>query len=313
MWYNVENLFDCEDDTLKNDNEFLPSGKRAWTYSKYIEKTVRISKVIVAVGEWKSPALIGLCEVENAKCLTQLTKFSPLKKLNYRFVHHDSPDPRGIDVALLYDPTQFKLISEGVVPVVLASGHRTRDVLYIKGQTENKDTIHVFVCHWPSRLGGEKESEPKRISAAKIIRTKIDSIFVVNNKANIIVMGDFNDYPISKSLTSGLRALPFSNNCNNKNLYNLMYQMHISEKGTNKYRGEWGVLDQIIVSGNLLDSKSQMFTSLEKASIFSPDFLLEDDIKYLGKQPFRTYNGFKYQGGYSDHLPVYVDFVLKMR
>ena len=308
MWYNVENFFDCEDDTLTNDNEFLPAGRKGWTYPKFIEKANHIAKVITAIGEWTNPALVGLCEVENRKCLIHLTKHSPLKNLKYKFIHHESPDPRGIDVALLYDPLQFKPLKEQALKVKLPSGHFTRDVLYASGITTGNDTLHVFVCHFPSRLGGEQESEHKRICVAALIKTKIDSIFVASKHANIVVMGDFNDYPSNKSLNNVLAAFPVEKAVKPKQMYNLMYQMHLDQKGTNKYKGEWGMLDQIIVSSNLLVSSSGINTQSAKVHIFDADFLLEDDIKYLGKQPCRTYVGFKYHGGYSDHLPVYVDF-----
>lgn len=307
MWYNVENFFDCQDDTLTNDNEFLPSGRKGWTYPKFIEKSNHIAKVITAIGEWNNPALVGLCEVENNKCLDHLTKFSPLKQLKYKFIHHESPDPRGIDVALLYDPLQFKPLKEHAIKVKLPSGHLTRDVLYVKGIAAGKDTLHVFVCHFPSRLGGELASEHKRICVASLIKTKIDSIFVKNKSANVMVMGDFNDYPTNKSLNEALAALPIGKSVNNTQLYNLMYPMHLNEKGTNKYKGEWGMLDQIIVSGSLLVPSSKITVRNSEAHVFDADFLLEDDVKYLGKQPCRTYVGFKYHGGYSDHLPVYVD------
>jgi predicted extracellular nuclease len=308
MWYNVENFFDCEDDTLTNDNEFLPAGKRGWSYPKFIEKTNHIAKVITAIGEWKNPALVGLCEVENDKCLIQLTKYSPLKNFKYKFIHHDSPDPRGIDVALLYDPAQFKPLENHAVKIKFPSGHYTRDVLYVKGLTVNGDTLNAFVCHFPSRLGGELESEQKRIFVASVIKTKIDSIFAYNQHANVIVMGDFNDFPTNKSLHEVIAALPISKSITDGHLYNLMYQMQLDEKGTNKFKGEWGVLDQIFVSGSLLNASSTMNAASKDAHIFDADFLLEEDPKFMGKQPFRTYVGFKCHGGYSDHLPVYVDF-----
>jgi len=310
MCYNVENYFDCVDDSLTNDSEFLPGGMRGWNYAKYIKKQANITKVITAIGGWDAPVLVGLCEVESDKCLIDLTRYSGLKNLRYKFLHHESPDTRGVDVALLYQPKQFKPIHDEAIRINFptASNNKTRDILFATGIIASGDTLHVFVCHFPSRLGGELESEEKRIFVASVVRGKVDSLFAVNSHANIVIMGDFNDFPTNRSLLNGLKAKPLNDSISTHNLYNLMYKMHVEGKGTNKHEGDWGALDQIIVSGALLQQNGRIFTRQSDIHIFDAGFLLENDKKFLGKQPFRTYVGFKYQEGFSDHLPVYADF-----
>jgi predicted extracellular nuclease len=310
MSYNVDNFFDCVHDSLSNDYEFLPTGIRAWNYPKYQKKQANISKVIAAVGGWEAPALVGLCEVESDKCLFDLTHFAGLKAFRYKYIHYDSPDPRGIDVALLYQPTQFKPIHSEAIRITYPSSHesKTRDILFAKGLIPTGDTLHVFVCHLPSRIEGEKESEGKRKYVASVLRLKVDSIFKAGHQPKIVIMGDFNDYPTNSSISEVLKARPLTDSITGNILYNLMYKMQSEGKGTNKYQGEWGVLDQIIVSGNLLNKTGSFYTTRDNAYIFDAGFLLENDTKYLGKQPFRTYTGMKYHDGFSDHLPVYAEF-----
>ena len=308
--YNVENLFDCVNDSTTADEEYLPGGMRGWNYDKYIRKQANIAKVLVAIGEWQPPALVGLCEIESRKCLVDLTRYSSLKNWNYRFAHHESPDARGVDVALLYQPDKFEPIANQPIPInfPFAPNSKTRDILYVSGITPSADTLHVFVCHFPSRLGGELESENRREYVASVLKAHVDSIFSTSKHANILIMGDFNDYPTDNSIDHVLQAKRPENIRYENELYNLMYPFHKLGKGTHKHNGEWGALDQIIVSGNLLNPASKFFTLPADVRIFDADFLLEDDKNYLGKQPFRTYVGFKYNGGFSDHLPVYTDF-----
>src|ERR1035437_5414639 len=179
MCYNVENFFDCVHDTISNDREFLPTGIRGWNNTKYERKQAHIAKVITAIGGWEAPALVGLCEVESNKCLVDLTHYSGLKNLRYKFLHHDSPDPRGIDVALLYQPEQFKPIHDEPIRIQFpkAPKNKTRDILFVSGIIPNGDTLHIFICHLPSRLGGENESEDNRMFVASVIRAKADSLF----------------------------------------------------------------------------------------------------------------------------------------
>ena len=310
MCYNVENFFDCVDDSTTNDNEFLPTGIRAWNYAKYQKKQANIARVITAIGGWEPPALVGMCEVESRKCLIDLTRYSGLKNLRYKFIHHESPDPRGIDVALLYQPSQFRPFHDQAIKIRYpdAPGSRTRDILFVSGVIPTGDTLHVFVCHFPSRLGGEMESDDKRLFVSSVIRAKADSIFAACPRPNIVIMGDFNDFPTNSSLLEVLKAKPIDDSVSTQSLYNLMYKLHSEGKGSNKHSGDWGALDQMIVSGNLLKSSNSIYTKQSDAHFFDADFLLENDNTFLGKQPLRTYAGMKYQGGFSDHLPIYTDF-----
>lgn len=307
MFYNVENLFDCEHDEGKDDKEFLPDGQRHWTKGRYRNKLNNIAKVITSVGEWNSPALVGLCEIENDKVMTGLTKYSPLKSQQYRYVMTDSKDPRGIDVALMYQSNQFRYLKHYSYKVHLKNT-TTRDILHVTGKVLSGDTLDIFVCHFPSRRNGEKESEPKRIEVAKILKAKSDSLMKTRNKANIIIMGDFNDEPSNKSIYTIINAIEFSSPAKSNQLYNLMYPMQkIEGKGSYKYRDTWNILDQIIVSGNLFNQTS--FKVLpETADIFYRNFILTEDKSNGGKRPKKTYVGMKHEGGFSDHLPVFVDF-----
>ncbi len=238
-----------------------------------------------------------------------LTRYSPLKSFNYKFIHYDSPDTRGVDVALLYHPYQFFPLDHEAIRINFPEKNRTtRDILYVKGTTLSDDTLHIFLNHFPSRYGGELESEDRRVFVASVLRTKVDSIFSIHSNPNILIMGDFNDYPDNKSIVEVLRAYPLPGTLSNNELYNLTYGFHIKGKGTHKHTGEWGMLDQVIVSGNMVNPSNGFYTLQNDVYIFDADFLLETDEKYLGKKPFRTYSGMKYQGGYSDHLPIYIDF-----
>ncbi len=308
--YNVENFFDCVHDSLTNDTEFTPTGMRGWTFSKYKKKQANIARVITAIGGWDAPELVGLCEVESRKCLIDLTHYSGLKNLRYRFLHHESPDPRGIDVALLYQPHEFKPIHDEAIPIHFPNAlhSRTRDILFASGIIPTGDTLHVFVCHFPSRLEGELESEEKRMFVASVLRHKLDSLFAATPRLKIVIMGDFNDYPTNKSMLEVMKAKSLNDSISDKNLYNLVYKLHTEGKGSNKHSGDWGALDQMIVSGGLLNQSGSFYTRQSDAHFFDADFLLENDKTYLGKQPFRTFVGMKYQEGFSDHLPVYADF-----
>lgn len=306
MFYNTENLFDCKHDSLKNDFDFLPEGKNHWSYYRYRNKLNNISKVITAVGEWQIPALVGLCEVENDSVIYDLTHRSPLKNLSYRSVVTNSPDLRGIDVALLYQRDQFRLLTFKTHRIPL--DHPTRDILHVAGQVLNGDTMDVFVCHFPSRLGGEAQSNNLRITAAKVLKEKVDSVISTRLHPAIVIMGDFNDYPDNESLFRALGAKSPVNT--SSRLVNLMYPMlNDKDRGSHKYQSDWGVLDQIIVNRSLLDS-SRIQVKEAKANIFRSSFLLEEDRTNGGERPFRTYLGPRYVGGYSDHLPVWMDLVI---
>lgn len=313
MFYNAENLFDTFDDSLKTDEEFLPDGDKHWTKEKYYKKLSNVGKVITAVGGWEPPDVIGLCEIENRYVLDGLTKFSLLKNFKYRIIHEESPDQRGIDVGLLYLQDKFTPIYFRAIPIVFPDDSRkTRDILYVKGKTTKNDTLHIFVNHWPSRWGGQVNSESKRVYVAGVLRNVVDSIFETNLNANIIITGDFNDEPEDISISENLKAIKEYDNIKNGELYNLSYYLQKTKgQGSHKYQGNWGMLDQFIVSGNLLTKNGRIYTSTDDVHVFNADFLLEKDEANMGSMPFRTYIGFKYNGGFSDHLPVFLDLKKK--
>jgi len=310
MFYNVENFFDTEKDPTTNDRDFTPGGSMHWTVNRYKDKRNNIFKVIANVGEWDPPALIGLGEIENRGVLDDLVKNTPLARYPYRIIHKDSPDPRGIDVALLYRSDYLKCTGQQFIRVRFADNRkRTRDILYATLCTNKNDTLHVFVNHWPSRVGGIRQSEPGRILAASLVRQKVDSIFRRNSLAKIVVTGDMNDGPLDKSLTSGLLALNDTALKKPSALFNLSAYKMKEPGGTIKYQGKWSVFDQVIVSGGLL--RGSLRTGVDRYHIFKADYLLEPDNRYQGVKPFRTYTGLKYNNGFSDHLPVYLDIIIK--
>lgn len=309
-FYNVENLFDPQNDSLKNDEDFTPEGQLRWTYKRYWRKQHNLARVFAEVGQGLLPEIIGLCEIENRRVLEDLCQKTGLEKFGYQIIHYDSPDQRGIDVGLLYKPAWFRPITHRPLRVSMPDDSLffTRDILYVSGLADHRDTLHIFINHWPSRRGGRQASESKRLRAAAVLRQAIDSIQKNSPEANIVIMGDFNDYPYNKSLYEILYARWPSNNPGSTSLYNLslVAEKH-SATGTHKFAGHWGTLDQIIVSGALLRGNSGLFTTAADAHICNAPFLLIDEKNKLGQLPFRTYAGFNYQGGFSDHLPVYLD------
>lgn len=316
VFYNVENLFDTHHDSLKNDQEFLSTSIRAWHYGRYKKKLSNISKVITAIGEWEPPALVGLCEVENNRVLRDLIYHSPLKEHSYRYIMTDSPDDRGIDVALMYQRDKFRLLSHRSIRLAFKEvSRRSRDILHVTGSTITRDTLDVFIVHFPSRSEGEKETEPYRLEAALTLRNAVDSIIQVRVDPRVLIMGDFNDYPRNKSISQVLNAqIPPEEKPEIDQLYHLLADKEKRKNyGSYKYKGSWGLLDHIIVSGGLLDSRSCFYTNKDLARVVDLPFLLQEDEKYGGIQPFRTYYGRKYIGGFSDHLPVMADFILVPR
>jgi predicted extracellular nuclease len=311
MFYNVENLFDTLDEPDKEDDEFIPEGSRHWTNKRYYNKLNNLAKVITSLGEWNIPAIIGMCEVENDKVMKDLTASSPLRKMQYRYIVTESDDARGIDVALLYQRDQFKYLYHDCIRLRFPHNRKkkTRDILHVTGQVITGDTLDIFVCHFPSRRGGESESEPDRMYAASVVREKTDSLMHIRRKANILIMGDFNDEPSNKSISQAMNAKAFKEKINETDLYNLFIPIQKkSETGSYKFGKQWNFLDQIIVSGNLLHQKNSFHVLPETAGIFRKSFLLTEDVTNGGKRPKKTFHGYKYEGGYSDHLPVYVDF-----
>ena len=288
LFWNTENLFDCKDDPKKNDNEFLPDATRRWTYFRYRDKLKNLAKGIIASGDEYVPDLVGLCEVENDSCLNDLTRRSPLKEAGYRYVMTDSPDQRGIDVALLYQRGSFKLLQHQSIRIPFKQVKKapTRDILHVVGKVVSGDTLDVWVVHYPSRRGGKAKSEPYRLLVAEILKHAVDSVMQVRQNPNVVIMGDFNDGPSSPVM----KKL-----CSDGRLVNLMQG---KKEGTYRYRGAWEILDQFLVSENV---------RTKNAEVLQHPFLLEEDEKYGGNKPFRTYNGMRYQGGFSDHLPIILD------
>ena len=296
---NCENLFDCRHDSLKNDTEFLPDGAYHWTRTRYWHKLDRIGQAILSCGvkeqTWQLPDMVALCEVENDSVLHDLTRRSLLRNARYDYVMTNSPDERGIDVALMYSPYSFRLIGSHSVRVKPIKGMRpTRDILYASGVTASGDTLHVIVAHLPSRRGGEKYSRPFRMMAARQVAAVIDSIYnKVSAEAKIIVAGDFNDYSNSESmqLLCSKRMIGVSKGAKG----------HNGAKGTYRYQGLWGSLDHILVSIPLADIATECYVN-------DAEFLIERDEKYGGVKPRRNYLGPRYLNGFSDHLPLVARF-----
>lgn len=306
VFYNVENLFDTRKDSLKADDDFTPRGKMYWTSERYQRKILHISGALLAAGEDTLPTIIGLAEVENRQVLFDLTRKTGLADGDYGIVHEESPDHRGIDVALLYRKGVFRELECKFFPVKLEKGETTRDILYCKGILEERDTIHFFVCHFPSMRGGEVRSEWKRVRAASVVKGKVDSIQFRCPKALVVIMGDMN----GRANTRAQQVLGTRNaderEIISSDLYNTGYYLLGKPRGSYRFRGEWQTLDHIIVSGTLLDGKQGM-RATRRMGVLSSDFLMEEEKGTFGKRPKPTYRGPRYVGGYSDHLPVYID------
>lgn len=307
-FYNLENLFDTINDPSINDEEFLPAGKNNWTGKRYQEKLNHLSTVISMIGTDLSPdgpVILGVTEVENRKVLEDLIKEEGIRSRNYKIVHFDSPDRRGIDVSLLYQPAYFRLLHADAhrLSVPNESDYRTRDQLVVSGICEN-DTLHFIVGHWPSRSSGEKVTLPYRMAAASLARTIVDSIFAVSSNAKIILMGDLNDNPTDKSVLKVLGTTASREDATKGILYNPMTQLYKKGIGSLAYRDAWSLFDQMILSASLVhgDLGSYRFY---KAKVFNERFLAQPEGEYKG-YPYRTYGGGVYLGGYSDHFPVYL-------
>lgn len=313
IFYNVENLFDTKNNPKTNDDDFLPTGKQRWSEYRYWKKLKDLSLVIDSMGKGYPPALIGLAEIENDSVLFDLCKRSPLRKHKYDYIITHSKDDRGMNVALLYQRDEIRILktSEYIPKFEGHPNKPSRNVLHVTGKVVNGDTLDIFVCHFPSRNEGIKRSAPYRIDVAKLLKKNVDILFYTRRKANIIIMGDFNDYPDDISMRNILEGKSIESKIQAKSLYNMFLHKANKKDGSYKYRGKWGFLDQFIVSGNLLNSKNKTKIRDNKASVFNKSFLLEDDVKYGGEKPFRMYSGYKYLGGVSDHLPIYLDLVIK--
>jgi len=307
VFYNVENLFDTADEPKKDDAEFLPGSEKKWNEERYVKKLEDLSKVLSSVNETDLPEIIGLCEVENKTVVSDLAATGRLSRGKYKVVHYESPDIRGIDCALLYRSGEFKVMAHSPIRVNFKNEprHKTRDILYVKGKTRDREEFHIFVNHWPSRIGGLDKTEPGRVEVAGLLKSKIDSVLLSNPKANIVVMGDMNDEPANKSLSETLGAkVPGTPGAQ---LINLMFPDDLLQKGSYNYRGEWNMLDNLIVSPGLLDNKGFRCRE-QKGFVFQQEWM-EYKNRNGEVSPNRTYGGPNYYGGVSDHFPVY--FILQ--
>lgn len=312
LFYNVENLFDLEDDPETSDEEFTPGGDRHWTYNRLTKKLLGISKVILGSAGWEPPQMIGLCEVENRRVLENLVSGTPLNKFPYKIIHKESPDHRGIDVAFIYNQDVFYPLFYRYFPLKSADGSElaTREILYISGVVNETDTLHFFVNHWPSRYGGLLETQPLRNLAAKTLRFHFNQLCEKYRNPKVIIMGDFNDQPADESISVYLGAAGYSDTIEPDNIVNLSAQWVNDTKGTLKYRSQWSVFDQIMVSGALLNADQGLFATPEMAQIVDLPFLLQKDERFGGMKTNRTYVGYSYNGGFSDHLPVLIQLGL---
>lgn len=309
-FYNLENLYDTINDPDKNDEEFLPTGANHYTGKIYKDKLHRLASVIALIGTDVSDeglSILGCAEVENRNVLEALAKQKEIRERDYKIVHYDSPDERGIDVALLYNPKNFRVLFSEPLFVGLknddGSLRYTRDVLYVKGILKD-DTVNLFVNHWPSRRGGEEGSAPYRAVAAGVCRHKIDSLLAVNVNSRIIVMGDLNDDPVNESVTTTLNASGDIKKNSGGKLFNPWLEYYQNGIGTLAYNDSWNLFDQIILSPSLL-GKEQPGFHFKEAKIFSQPWMIQQLGRYKG-YPRRTYNFNKYAGGYSDHFPTYI-------
>jgi len=308
--YNVENLFDTIDDPHKNDNEFLPEGRKRWDTKKYNDKLQKTAFVLKNIDKNKLPDFVSLVEIENRTVLEDLIKEKDIEKANYQIVHHESPDARGIDCALLYNPKSFELTKATFYQVIMEGNNyfKTREILYAKGITKSKDVIHIFVNHWPSRRGGLEKSRPKRALAAQVLRNSVDSILSTNANAKIVILGDFNDETDNQSIT---KVLGTENS--DSPLFNMAQAD--DDKGIGSYHywksNEWNMIDQIIISKALLNATSGLLTKEKAMQIYREEYILHKN-KDGEMVPAKTY-GKTYYGGYSDHLPVYQYFYYKCK
>lgn len=310
MFYNVENLFDTKDNPNKNDDDFTPSGNLHWSSYRYWRKLDNIGCVITETGGTRIPSLVGLCEVENDSVLFDLTKRTTLRHHKYEYIISDSEDERGINVALLYQRDEIKILETKEYTPVFKNlpPIKTRNILHVSGKIVNGDILDIFVCHFKSRSGGIKKSSPYRIQSAELLRQKVDSVMKIRKNPYVIIMGDFNDYPDDTSMYKTLGAKGIEKNIEKDSLYNLFYnRTKEKDAGSYKYRGKWTFPDQFIVNGNLLNNKNKTQLKGKEAYVFRADYLLINGDRYGGLKPFRTYSGWKYLEGYSDHLPIYMD------
>lgn len=312
-FWNFENFFDPYIDSTRTYNEFTENGSQHWTTSRFYKKRNNIYKAVLAISEGEPLAVMGIAEVENQYVLNMVFNQTPLRKHNYRIIHYECDDRRGIDVAMVYCIDILQLIHSEPVKIRNPDNRsfRSRDILYAKFYDRKGDTLHVFVNHWPSRYGGEMETIGLRALAAKILRHKVDSL-CSDKKAipKIVIMGDFNDTPDDPSIRDVLGAKPLKDAGRHDVLVNLFTDgRELGFEGTLKHQFHWQIFDQIIVSRQLIVNGHGLIYKKGSAAICHPDFLFQPDDAFGGEKLFRTYVGPKYFGGYSDHLPVRMELI----
>jgi len=304
-FYNVENLFDTINNPQTKDDYFTPSGKNKWNTEKYHKKLDNIARVISSIQKNGLPDILALSEVENKKVVEDLLKTAALKKSGYKIIHKDGPDERGLDEALLYKPKTFNIISFKYIDIEfpVSDLYKNTYILYAKGLTHEGDTLHLFINHWISRWKGKEKTEIFRILTANKIKSMVDDILINTPNANIIIAGDFNDNPDDKSISSALKALKPKRPLKKQTLYNLAAIPYEKGEGT-VFNGKWDMFDQIIVSTSMLTGVNGVQVNSASQTIIKYDWMLrkENGVKI----PYRTYTN-KYLGGYSDHLPVYIE------
>jgi len=305
VFYNVENLFDTIDDPHKNDNEFLPGSDKHWDSGRYLHKLTNLGKVLMAVDSVDLPAVVGFAEVENHEVLDDLIRLTPLNRAPYRVLLVEGPDPRGIDVGMIFRSDKLTYLSHRAVAA--SREFNTRNILYVKLLGPAGDTLHLFVNHWKSRSGGEAKTRDKRIENGRLLREVVDSLFALNPRVRILIMGDLNDEPSDESVATALKALPVPKKSLPGNLYNLFYQPFSNGEGTLWYR-DWDLFDQIIVSGELLSRKKNHASYIDppEGAVFKQPWILDPGAA-SEPVPLRSYDYKRgYLGGFSDHLPVYI-------
>ena len=310
-FYNLENLFDTIDTPDVRDTEFTPLGDKKWDGDRYSAKISMMAEVISELGAEKglgAPAVMGLCELENKMVIEDLINDPKLKPYNYQIVHYDSPDKRGVDICLIYQPRFFQVTNSKSIPLPIYdkdSGNRifTRDQLMVSGIFDG-EPMHFIVNHWPSRYGGEARSAPLRNEAAKLSRSIVDSIQAVDEEAKVILMGDLNDDPINESVELHLKAVGKKSKMSDGEMFNTMYKHFKNGIGTLAYRDKWNLFDQVIITESLI-GKDYSTYKFKSSHIYNKPKMLVPEGRYKG-YPYRTYVGDRYQGGYSDHFPVYI-------
>ncbi len=317
-FYNLENLFDTFDDTLKNDEDFLPEGAYHYTNEVYQDKLGKLSGVIASLATDMTPdgvAILGVAEVENRFVLEELVKTPALAKRGYKVVHHDSPDRRGVDVGLLYNPKYFTVLGSKPLYVQMPIGEDgdtsfTRDILWVWGLFDG-EPLHVFVNHWPSRRGGEAESSPLRENAAAVCRKVVDSLLLADPNVKILAMGDLNDDPTNNSVNKVMQAKGKQDKLKDGEMYNPFYDFYKKGIGTLAWNDSWNLFDQILLTQGLLKQDNSGFRYLRN-EVFNKPYLTQQTGHFKG-YPHRTYVGGVYQGGYSDHFPVYIYLVKEVK